>query len=512
MKFMTTRKQLSQVETAALLIGCFEGEPEVGLVSHVDTAGGGNFAAQAALEGFSGKVGEILLYVPFGTIAAKRVIAIGLGKRDKFGPDALRKALAAGFKICREKKLAEVTVAEIPLTGTKVTQYQFAVAVASVSGLVDYEINHNKTGIMGFKQRPHLEDLSLLTLRKTSASTRRGLFAGRMTAQAVNFARDLSNLPAGELTPTAFVEEATRIASESGGLIALKVYDMDELHVLGANGILAVSKGSDEPCYLIEMTYTPPTGATKDVLGLVGKAVCFDSGGLDIKPADGMRHMKRDMSGGGAVLATIEAIAALRLPISVKAYMAPVENMINGKSYKPGDRIRMMGGITVEVDNTDAEGRLTLADMISHALRTGGVTHIVDVATLTGAVRQVTADVAAGLFSNNDAFAKAVKEAGARVGEKYEHLTMWPELREFNRSDIADLKNSGGPRGAGACTAAWFIREFAGEEIPWVHLDIASVAFREFEVGIDPKGSTGFAVQTLLELATTFSKKSVAAK
>jgi len=285
------------------------------------------------------------------------------------------------------------------------------------------------------------------------------------------------------------------------------VLNQDDMHVLGANGILNVGKGSDEPCYLIELTYTPPSGATKDVLGYVGKTVCFDSGGYDLKPADGMRHMKRDMSGGGSVLAVIEAIANLQLPISVKAYMAPVENLVNGKAFKPGDRIRMLSGLTVEVDNTDAEGRLTLGDMITYA-RQNGVTHIVDVATLTGAIRQVNADVAAGLFTNNEAFGRKLKAAGERAGEQYEILTMWPELREFNKAEMSDLKNTGGPGGAGATTAAWFVREFAGEETPWIHLDIASVAFRDREVGVDPKGSTGFSVRTLVELASEFAKNS----
>ncbi len=185
------------------------------------------------------------------------------------------------------------------------------------------------------------------------------------------------------------------------------------MQLLGAGGILAVGKGSDEPCFLGEMVYTPPTGPTKDVLIFVGKSVCFDSGGYDIKPADGMRHMKRDMSGGGAVLATMQAIAYLQLPISVKAYFAPVENMIKrARIPVPVTAFALMGGKTVEVDNTDAEGRLTLGDMITHArnrVDAGQKPYIVDVATLTGAVRQVTADIAAGLFSNNDAFARKLK-------------------------------------------------------------------------------------------------------
>lgn len=506
MKFMTTKRPFEQVETPALLIGSFDGEPEAGLSHLVNTTGGGSLGNQAKLEKFSAQVGQTLLYYPNGAIAAQRVIVFGLGKRDKLTTASLRKAMVAAFKSARAQKLSDVTVAEVSLAGTKVSAAQYAEMAATVAGLVNYEINHNKTGLMGFKPQPQLEDLRLLSQSNVGSKVRKALFRGRVIAQAVNLARDLSNLPAAELTPTAFVENAQRVADESGGLITIKVLNPDDLKVIGANGILNVGKGSDEPCYLIELTYTPPTGATKDVLGFVGKAVCFDSGGYDIKPADGMRHMKRDMSGGGAVLAAIEAVANLKLPISVKAYMAPVENLINGSAFKPGDRIRMLNGITVEVDNTDAEGRLTLGDMITYARNNGNVTHIVDVATLTGAVRQVNADVAAGLFGNNDAFSKKVKSAGERAGEQFEHLTMWPELRDFNKAEMADLKNTGGPAGAGATTAAWFVREFAGEDIPWVHLDIASVAFRDREIGVDPRGSTGFSVRTLLELATNFAK------
>lgn len=508
MKFNTTKRAFAQVDTAALLVPSFQGESQTGLCNLISTAGDGAITNQATLEKFTGAVGQTLLHYPHKSLAAKRVILFGVGERSKLTVASLRKAMTAAFKAARAAKINEVTVADASLAGTKVSAAQYAELAATVSGLIDYEINHNKTeGVLGYAPRPGLEELRLLSTGNVSSKVRKGLAKGRAIAEAVNLARDLSNLPAGELTPTAFVEEAKRIADESGGLISCKVMNPDDLAVLGANGIINVGKGSDEPYYMVELVYTPPTGATKDVLGYVGKAVTFDSGGYDLKPADGMRHMKRDMSGGGAVLSALQAIANLRLPISVKAYMAPVENMVSGRAFKPGDRIRMLSGITVEVDNTDAEGRLTLGDMITYARR-AGVTHIVDVATLTGAIRQVNSDVAAGLFSNNDAFAKRLKAAGERVGEQYEVLTMWPELRDNNKAEMSDLKNTGGPAGAGATTAAWFVRQFAGEETPWIHLDIASVAFRDREFGVDPKGSTGFSVQTLVELAGEFAKGS----
>jgi leucyl aminopeptidase len=239
-------------------------------------------------------------------------------------------------------------------------------------------------------------------------------------------------------------------------------------------------------------------------LTIVGKSVTFDSGGLDIKPADGMRHMKRDMSGGAVTLAAIQAIAAMGLPIKVRCVMAATENMINGKAYKPGDVIHTMNGLSVEVDNTDAEGRLTLADAIEYAKRLGDST-IVDLATLTGAVKMVTGDVGACVFSNNDEFSSLVVSSAASQGERLLNIPMWEEFRDSNKSDMADLKNSGGA--PGSTTAAYFLRSFAGEEIRWAHLDIAGVAFRDRELGADPRGSTGFGVRTLVELATRLAAK-----
>lgn len=505
MKFTASKVSLARVETGLLLIGCYEDKLGLGFAAAVDTAGDGALTAQAEIEDFTGKVGETHLYYPNGSMEAKRVLLYGLGERKSLTVDVLRKALTKAFRRVRDLKATDVTVAEVPLKGARVTRYQFAETVGAYAGMIDYEINHLKTGHNGFKPQVHVEDLRVLTTRGGNSALRKGMMNGQIIAQAVNFARDLSNVPASQLTPLAFARYAEQVAADSEGLITARLIHMDELKEIGANALIAVNQGSVEPAVMIELTYTPPTGATETVLGYVGKTITFDSGGLNIKVGDGMRWMKRDMSGGAAVLAAISAIAALRLPISVKAYMAATENMPDGKSYKPGDVITTLGGLTVEVDNTDAEGRLTLADAIAFA-RSQGVTHIVDVATLTGAVRMVNADVAAGLFTNDEAFARLIMEAGLRADESYQLLTMWDDLRSFNKSEIADLKNSGGPAGAGATTAAWFVREFAGEEIPWAHIDIASVAFRDREFRADPKGSTGASTRTLIELARAFAR------
>ena len=333
----------------------------------------------------------------------------------------------------------------------------------------------------------------------------RGLRAGFQVAASVNLARDLANEPAGTLTPTKLAAVAKAVAAGNEQL-SIKVFDHKQLKKMGAHALLAVAQGSDEKPCLIDIVYSPVGSNESDpvALTLIGKSVTFDSGGLDIKAADGMRNMKRDMSGGGVTLAAIQAIAALGLNIKVRCVMAATENMINGRAYKPGDVLQTMKGLTVEVDNTDAEGRLTLADAIEYAKRQGDTT-IVDLATLTGAVKMMTGDVGACIFGNNDEFTNQVFSAATSQNERLLPVPMWEEFKDSNRSDMADLKNSGGA--PGSTTAAFFLRAFAGEEIKWCHVDIAGVAFRDRDMGPDPRGATGYGVRTLVELATRLAAK-----
>lgn len=462
---------------------------------------------QARAEEFAGKTGTTLCHFS-GSRPAQNVVLFGLGKREKLSATTLKKALTAAFKRARSLKATSVSVDTASLLGGSVSAFELGELVGAYAVLVDYEVNHQKTKKSVKKPQSHFGNLTVLAVDAADGDRtelERGVASGVTIAKAVNHARDLTNLPAENLTPLKFADRAQAVADASEGRITARFYHKRELTKMGAGAILAVARGSYAPPVLMELTYTPPTGATKEVLAFVGKSITFDSGGLDLKPADGMRHMKRDMAGGAATLAAIEAIASLGLPISVKVYMAATENMPSGRSYRPGDVIKTLKGITVEVDNTDAEGRLTLADAIELALRQG-VTRIVDLATLTGAVKMIGGDVGAAAFSNNDEWAKQVVEAGAAWDELMVHMPMWEQLRDKNDTEMADLKNSGGPL-AGSTTAAWFIREFAGEDIPWVHLDIAGTAFRDREIGADPKGSTGYGVRTLVELARKVAAK-----
>lgn len=508
MKFLTPQASPASVPTSLLMVGVFQDEFHTGISAALNTAANGTLSAQAQVEGFGGKHGETMVHFPNHMVGARRVLAFGLGARAAFDLTALREALIAAFRKAKSLKENEITVAPVELDGTLITAEMYGQTVAEYAGLIDYVINHHKTALGGHKPETHIELVKILPPEGAATHVRRGAVAGRIIASAVNNARDLVNTPAGVCTPSFLAAEAVKLAKGSRGAIQVKLIKRAELKKLGLNAFLAVGQGSAQEPVLIELSYLPLAAKGSEVLGLVGKSVTFDSGGLDIKGADGMRQMKGDMAGGAAVLSAMGAIAALKLPVKVKAYMAATENMPDGKAYKPGDVLTTLSGLTVEVDNTDAEGRLTLADAIEYAKRFGGATHIVDVATLTGAIRTATAHVGAGAFGNTPEFTQTVIQAALSCDELLWEMPMWPALAKANESRIADLKNSGGAAfGAGSSTAAWFLRKFAGQT-PWVHLDIASVAFRDSEFGPDPAGATGWGTRTLIALAKLFSQKS----
>ncbi len=503
MHFKIAKAQPLQISTALLVVGCFEGELHntQAPVHAFNESTGGALLRQAKLEGFTGASGQTLVHFSDGKLQAKRVLLVGLGSAHKSNLESLRKALTAVFHKAKALKVTDITVTDLRPAGGEVTAFQFGEAVASYAGMIDYVINHAKTAKAGHKKEVRINRVQASVVFNQE-QVLSGMEAGAAIARAVNKARDLTNMPAGDLTPRRLAVYAQRLARQFPGAIECKVFGRRELEKMGAGALLAVARGSNQEPVLIELTYTPPGGATSEVLGFVGKSITFDSGGLDIKTADGMRTMKRDMAGGASVLAAIGAVAALKLPISVKAFMAATENMVDAKSYKPGDVLVTMSGLTVEVDNTDAEGRLSLADAIEYARRQG-VTRIIDLATLTGAIRSYGGDVGAGAFGNTPEYTARVLAAAESAGERLGELPMWPELRSANHTDMADLKNSGGD--PGSVTAAWFIREFAGET-PWVHLDIAGCSYRNRELGPDPKGATGYGVRTLVELARIYCK------
>ncbi|MBX9670095.1 MAG: leucyl aminopeptidase [Candidatus Obscuribacterales bacterium] len=519
MQFLTHAvSTLAPTGEHTLITFCFEGDlPLTGKTAGTKSiqtlvSYSSSLLGAASAKRFSAKAGDLLLHYMSDETTARfsranngSVMLVGLGNRAKFNLDTLKTALVKVFRKTKDGKHADLALDVNPVLALGVEPYELGRIVGSYAVMVDHNHKHYKTSHSNPDGDFSTRSLRVVAFDDAQNDIARGLNDGRSLGESVNLARDLVTEPAGHLTPWKLMEAAMGVVATSGGRISGQYFHGDVLRDMGAHALLAVAQGSDKPPVLIELDYTPEGGPTKESLCLVGKSVTFDSGGLDLKPADGMRHMKRDMAGGAAVLGAIRAIAALKLPISVKVVMACTENMPDAKSYKPGDVINTMKGLTVEIDNTDAEGRLTLADAIEYAKRRGAK-RIVDLATLTGAVKSIGGDVAAGLFGNNRAFTRMVFDAGHSVGELMQEMEMYPEMRRSNDSEIADLKNSGGGL-AGSTTAAWFIREFAGEEIEWVHLDIAGVAWRDRSLGLDPKGSTGYGVRTAVALAQALSKK-----
>lgn len=499
MKLRAVSADPSQLEAELLIVPVFESSLSDGHAGLLNTRLAGAVSAQAAVEGFVGAHASTMLQFAGSQQQAPRAVYVGMGEASKLTPRRLRSSLVAAFKEARRLKVSKIAVAMPALSGSTLNAEEFGRAVGESAGTTDYVMNHQKTAKGGHKPELRFEQVTLASQLPEDPAFARGLTEGYTIANAVNMARDLITEPAGTMTPRELARRAAELAENSKGAIKAKFYGRKELKRMGANALLAVARGSDEKPVLIELSYEPEGADPSVLLALVGKSVTFDSGGYDLKPAAGMRTMKCDMSGGAATLAAIGAIAALKLPVRVKVIMAATENMVNGKAYRPGDVIHTMAGLTVEVDNTDAEGRLTLADAFEFVKRQGA-THIVDIATLTGAIRTALGSVGAGAFGNTSAFTRKVIDAGASVGELMWELPLWDELARANESKIADIKNSGGDAGAGSITAALFLSRFAGET-PWVHLDIAAVAFEQEQ-------GTGWGVRTLVELVRSFAPKS----
>ena len=417
-----------------------------------------------------------------------RVVAVGLGKRDEFVPERARVAAALAVGQARRNDAASLAwvLPEAPDPP--------AVAAALVEGtaLSAYRFDRFRSAEDEDGSGPEIESLELLSAEDVSAAADRALVA----AEAANRARELQDLPSNVATPTFLADRAREIA-DAHDAVSVEVLGREDFERLGMGGLSAVSSGTDQAPCLIVMRYRGTGGDAP--LGLVGKAVTFDSGGISIKPAARMHEMKMDMSGGAAVIEATAAIAELELELDLISVIPATENMPSGHSVKPGDIITQHNGKTVEVNNTDAEGRLILADALSYCAELGAE-RIVDLATLTGAVLVALGSTYAALVSNHDEWAERVREAGERTGELAWRLPLHPEYKELTKGTVADLTNASEKRKAGTIYAASFLEEFVGD-VPWAHLDIAGTAW---DVGRDyvGKGATGFGVRLLVSLAS----------
>jgi leucyl aminopeptidase len=504
--FHTSRRLtagLKNVAADVLLVGvsgALNDHPHFGIL---DRHCKGALKIRATTEEFEPKAGKTLVHNLSG-LSSQHVVFFGVGSASL---DDVRAGLEAAFG--KAKALKAKTVALAPTLSDQDDLTAIGELIGEAAATANHNLKTYKTAKSGYKAPPQFDSLTIVAEKRHQAGLEQGIAAGSHIGKAINFACDLAGEPANIMTPTAFSQLAERIGktTQTEGTITAVSFDEQSLHSMGAQGILMVARGSAEKPWLIELVYHPKGGPTEACLTLIGKTVTFDTGGNDIKVGGGMRDMKRDKTGGANVLAAFEAIAALNVPMSVKAYFAATENMVGERAYRAGDVFTTMAGRTVEVGNTDAEGRLTLVEALEFAQKShyektsneGKPTWVVDVATLTGAAKQVGGDVAPLAFGNDAEFSALVVRAAAVAGEKIALQEMLPEVRKYNDSPIADVCNVGAAKGAGSMSAAWFIREWVWPAVKWVHMDIANVAWKNDR-------ATGHSVRTLITLARLMSK------
>jgi leucyl aminopeptidase len=498
MQITLETKPFAGVETEALVSYVFEGdEPVQGRIAEIDQAAGGLLKKLSKGGEFSGKPLEMtLIHAPAGLKAA-RLLLVGAGKREKFDVAGLRRLAGAALRYLKGRSAKQIAflVREGDLNdGT-------AQAVVEGALTADFETDKYKTDK---KNEKSVDSLTIVGYSDgEKAAGEKGLSRGRIIAESQNFARDLVNEPSNKLTPRVLADKAAAMAKEAG--LAVDILDEKKITELKMGALLSVAQGGPEPPRVIVITYTPANAKPGGpVLGFIGKAVTFDTGGISIKPADGMEKMKYDMAGGAAMIGTMRALAALKPNVKVVCVVPSTENMPGGTAQKPGDIQTSMSGKTIEVLNTDAEGRLILADAITYAKQNLGVTHMVDAATLTGAIVVALANINVGVFGGADqAWTDKVLASAKAVGEKMWQMPMDDEYREFIKGSFADIQNIGSGKGGGSITGAWFIREFAGDT-PWVHLDIAGTAWNDDAKPWLAKGPTGLPVRTLVHLAMSY--------
>jgi leucyl aminopeptidase len=459
----------------------------------IDRAIGGGLGAFMDEAGFEGKLGETLAVPTAGNLRAKAVILVGIGDPAELTIDGVRRAAAA---VARRAQRAASVATTLATAATDVSTPDAAQAVAEGFVLGAYQYLDYK----GDAKPTKLRKVTLIA--EGGAPVRNAANFGATIGDAVTWARDMVNTPSKEKSPADMVAAARRVLRGRG--VTVQVLDVKQLEAQRLGGVLGVGQGSEQTPRFLKMTYAPPGARARGrgkALAMVGKGVVFDSGGLSLKTAGGMETMKTDMSGGAAVIAAMSTLADLGVTTRVVGYVPLVENMPSGNAIRPGDVLRIRNGKTVEVLNTDAEGRLILADALSLASEDKPAA-VIDLATLTGACMVALGDKIAGLMGNDDAWSAQVRRAADRAGEPVWPLPLPKEYRKQLESEVADLKNIGGNYG-GALTAGLFLQEFV-DGAPWVHLDIAGPARANADDGYLMKGGTGFGVRTLVELARTF--------
>ena len=497
MQITLETKPFAALETDALVSYVFEETaPVQGRIAEIDQAAAGLLRKLAKGGELTGKTLEFtLIHAPAGLKAA-RLLLVGAGKREQFNNATLRKIAGASLRYLKSRGVKNFAL--LLREGDATDGYAQAVVEGALTA--NFETDKYKTDK---KNDKNIESILVAGFSDAErAPGEKGLSKGRIIADSQNFARDLINEPSNKLTPRILAEKAEAMAKEAG--LAVEILDEKKIADLKMGALLSVAQGGPEPPRMMVVTYTPANPKSgAPVIGLVGKAVTFDTGGISIKPADGMEKMKYDMAGGATMIGVMRTIAVLKPSVKVICVVPATENVVGGRAQKPGDIQTAMSGKTIEVLNTDAEGRLILADGVHYAKQLGA-THLVDAATLTGAIVVALASIHVGVFSGADqAWTDKLLASAKAVGEKMWQMPMDDEYREFIKGSFADIQNIGSGKGGGSITGAWFIREFAGDS-PWIHLDIAGTAWNDDAKPWLAKGPTGVALRTLVNLVMSY--------
>ena len=492
MQIESTTNAYNDIDTQAIVIPVFKDEkPDKGFLEGVDAATGGIVKSVIEGEELKGKEGETvyLHLLNNNQIKAQRLLLVGVGEQGEYTRTQVSQMAGTAVRLLRGKSVKSLAI--VPRLEGRADDLASAIVEGAVMATFDPDKYRTAD-----KENRTIERLVVASEGADDGELTRGIERGRIIGEAVNLARDMANEPGAYLTPTMMAERAREVANELN--LSIDVLDEDRMQQEGMGSLLSVARGSDEPAKLIILKYTPDSPIKSDgLLAFVGKGVTFDSGGISLKPGENMELMKYDMTGGATVIAAMQAIAKLKPPIPVLGVVPATENLPSGKATKPGDVVRAMTGKTIEIINTDAEGRLILADAIAYAKKLGA-TRIIDMATLTGAVSIALGDVNAAVLGTDQELIDEIIAAGSEAGEKFWQLPLDKEYSKQIKSDIADIKNVGG-RKAGTITAAAFLKEFA-DGVSWAHLDIAGTAWGDDAKPYRSKGPTGIAVRTLIRI------------
>ena len=495
MKIRVAAGKIDKLKTEGAVILLFEDEKPDAIAGRVDKALGGMIARLVKRGDFIPKPGGVHLLYPEGRIAAERLVLAGLGKREDFNPNRLRQAAGKAAQHLRAAGATDITIS-FDGTGLDAEEAAQALIEGSLLGLyrfLKYKTNEENNG------KKEIRTLTIVTEKATAVKAlQAGVKTGEIIAGSTAMVRDMVSSPPADMTPAIIAAKARQLAREFG--LKLQVLERSQMEKLGMGALLGVASGSAQPPKFIIVEYR--RGGERPVIALVGKTITFDSGGISIKPSENMDKMKDDMSGGAAVLGALRTAAALKLPLNIVGLLPATENMPSGSAYKPGDVLRTLSGQTIEIINTDAEGRLILSDALAYACRYKPAV-IVDIATLTGACRIALGQEATGMLGTDEKFKQKIREAGEKTGERVWEMPLWEGYYDQIKSDIADMKNAGG-RDGGLITAAALLSKFV-QKYPWVHLDIAATAWTEKDRPYTPKGATGIGMRLLTQFLRDYA-------